>query len=84
VVSGQRCQDGWVLRVGVVVLGVSNVQRPAEFWRQALGYNLRADGFASWATDFAQPTGLPGAALALQTSETPVPDYPRLHLDPCT
>jgi hypothetical protein len=75
-VPGWLGADDWV-----VVLGVSNVQRAAEFWRQALGYNLRADGFAGWATVLTPPTGLPGAALAMQTSETPVPDYPRLHLD---
>jgi catechol 2,3-dioxygenase-like lactoylglutathione lyase family enzyme len=70
-----------VLTVGVVVLGVTNVQRAAEFWCQALGYELRADGFAGWATVLTPPTERPGAAIALQTSETPVPDYPRLHLD---
>jgi catechol 2,3-dioxygenase-like lactoylglutathione lyase family enzyme len=70
-----------VLTIGVVVLGVTNVPRAAAFWRQALGYELRADGFAGWATVLTPPTGRPGSAIALQTSETPVPDYPRLHLD---
>jgi catechol 2,3-dioxygenase-like lactoylglutathione lyase family enzyme len=70
-----------VLTVGVVVLGVTNVQRAAEFWRQALRYDLRADGFAGWATVLTPPTGRTGAGIALQRSETPVPDYPRLHLD---
>ena len=80
-VSGQRCQNDSVLTVGVVVLGVTDVQRAAEFWRQALAYELRADGFAGWATVLTPRAGLPGAAIALQRSETPVPDYPRLHLD---
>jgi catechol 2,3-dioxygenase-like lactoylglutathione lyase family enzyme len=70
-----------VLTVGVVVLGVTNVQRAAEFWRQALSYDLRADGFAGWATVLTPRVGRPGAAIALQRSDTPVPDYPRLYLD---
>jgi catechol 2,3-dioxygenase-like lactoylglutathione lyase family enzyme len=70
-----------VLTIGVVVLGVTNVQRAATFWRQALGYELRADGFAGWATVLTPRAGRPGAAIALQSSDTPVPDHPRLHLD---
>src|ERR1700676_5154078 len=39
------CQDRAVLTIGVVVLGVADVRRAAEFWRAALGYELRDDGF---------------------------------------
>jgi catechol 2,3-dioxygenase-like lactoylglutathione lyase family enzyme len=38
-----------VLNFGVVALGVTDVQRAAEFWSAALGYTLREDGFGGWA-----------------------------------
>jgi catechol-2,3-dioxygenase len=38
-------QDGAVLTLGVVVLGVTGVQRAAAFWTAALGYEVRRDGF---------------------------------------
>jgi catechol 2,3-dioxygenase-like lactoylglutathione lyase family enzyme len=34
-----------VLVVGVVVLGITDVQRAAAFWTRALGYEVRSDGF---------------------------------------
>jgi catechol 2,3-dioxygenase-like lactoylglutathione lyase family enzyme len=69
-----------VLTIGVVVLGVSDVSRAREFWRQALGYDVRTDGFGGWATVLVPPDGA-GTMLALQRSETPVQDHPRIHLD---
>jgi len=54
---GDGCQNRPVLTIGVVALGVTDVQRAAEFWRQALGYELRADGFGGWATVLAPPDG---------------------------
>jgi predicted enzyme related to lactoylglutathione lyase len=69
-----------VLTVGVVVLGVDDVERAANFWCQALGYSKRVDGFGGWATVL-EPKGGSGARLALQRSETPPPGHPRLHLD---
>jgi len=70
-----------MLSFGVVVLGVTDVQRAAEFWSAALGYELREDGFGGWATVLVPPGGS-GTAIALQGgSQTPPEDYPRLHLD---
>ena len=69
-----------MLSLGVVVLGVTDVPRAAEFWTTALGYELREDGFGGWATVLVPPSGS-GTAIALQTSQTPPEDYPRLHLD---
>jgi catechol 2,3-dioxygenase-like lactoylglutathione lyase family enzyme len=69
-----------VLQLGVIVLGVSDVRRAAEFWRDALGYELLAEGYNGWATILAPPD-LSGTKVALQRSQTPPPDYPRLHLD---
>jgi catechol 2,3-dioxygenase-like lactoylglutathione lyase family enzyme len=70
-----------VLTLGVVVLGVDDVERAARFWTRALGYPVRRDGFGGWATVLVPPPGRPGAAIALQRSETPPPDHPRMHLD---
>lgn len=69
-----------MLHVGVLVLGVTDVQRAARFWCGALGYDLRTDGFGGWATLVVPPSGS-GPMLALQHSETPPQDHPRLHLD---
>ena len=70
-----------MLTLGVVVLGVTDVQRAAAFWTSALGYEVRREPFGGWATVL-QPRGdAPGARVALQTSETPPEDHPRLHLD---
>jgi catechol 2,3-dioxygenase-like lactoylglutathione lyase family enzyme len=69
-----------VLSVGVVALGVSDVERAKEFWSQTLGYRLRQDGFGGWATVLVPPNGS-GTIIALQRSQTPPQDHPRLHLD---
>ena len=69
-----------MLTFGVVVLGVSDVQRAAEFWSAALGYTLRDDGFGGWANVLVPPDGA-GTAIALQRSQTALQDYPRLHVD---
>jgi catechol 2,3-dioxygenase-like lactoylglutathione lyase family enzyme len=69
-----------LLSFGVVVLGVTDVPRAAGFWCAALGYELREDGFGGWATVLVPPGGS-GTAVALQRSQTPPEDHPRLHLD---
>ncbi|MGI8684610.1 MAG: VOC family protein [Acidimicrobiales bacterium] len=69
-----------MLHIGVVVLGVSDVDRAARFWCDALGYDRRQDGFGGWAMVLVPRSG-PGPALALQRSETAPEEYPRVHLD---
>jgi catechol 2,3-dioxygenase-like lactoylglutathione lyase family enzyme len=69
-----------MLHVGVLALGVSDVERTAKFWCAALGYQRRTDGFGGWATVLTPPDGA-GLKIALQRSETPPQDHPRLHLD---
>jgi catechol 2,3-dioxygenase-like lactoylglutathione lyase family enzyme len=69
-----------VVHIGVMVIGVSDVERAAAFWCDALGYDRRQDGFGGWANVLAPRNGA-GAMLALQTSRTPPQDHPRLHLD---
>lgn len=69
-----------MLRLGIVVLGVSDVRRAREFWCAALGYGVRDDGFGGWATVLTPPDGS-GVVLALQRSETEPQAHPRIHLD---
>lgn len=69
-----------MLRLGVVVLGVSDVQRAREFWCAALGYDVRQDGFGGWALVLTPPDGS-GAMIALQRSQTEPQAHPRIHLD---
>jgi catechol 2,3-dioxygenase-like lactoylglutathione lyase family enzyme len=69
-----------MLRIGVVVLGVTDVERAAEFWCQALGYERRQDGFGGWSMVLVPATDS-GATLALQRSETATQHHPRVHLD---
>jgi catechol 2,3-dioxygenase-like lactoylglutathione lyase family enzyme len=69
-----------MLAFGVVVLGVTDRQRAEEFWCAALGYEVRTDGFGGWARVLTPPGGT-GTAIALQVSQTPPADYPRLHFD---
>lgn len=70
-----------MLGVGVVVLGVSDVRRAAAFWTGALGYRLRGEPFAGWATVLVPRNGGAGPLIALQRSETAPRDHPRMHLD---
>ncbi|MGH3165531.1 MAG: VOC family protein [Trebonia sp.] len=69
-----------MLTFGVIVLGVADVRRAADFWSAALGYQLREDGFGGWARVLVPLDGA-GTAIALQLSQTPPQDHPRLHLD---
>jgi catechol 2,3-dioxygenase-like lactoylglutathione lyase family enzyme len=69
-----------MLKFGVVALGVSDVRRAAEFWSAALGYELREDGSGGWAKVLVPSDGA-GTVIALQLSQTPPGDHPRLHLD---
>lgn len=69
-----------MLHIGVVALGVSDVGRAASFWCAALGYEKREDGFGGWSMVLVPPDGF-GTKIALQRSETPPQDHPRVHLD---
>lgn len=69
-----------MLQIGVVVLGVVNVERAEAFWTQALNYEVRSGGFGGWSTVLQSGDGS-GTLLALQTSETPPEAHPRQHLD---
>lgn len=71
-----------MLRVGTVEMGVGDIRRASDFWRDALGYVPR-DGELGPDDDFivlVPPDGR-GTALSLHTSESPVQKHPRVHLD---
>jgi glyoxalase superfamily protein len=70
-----------MLRLGTTVLGVDDFERALHFWMQALDYVPR-DPVRPGA-DFAVlvPRTGAGAHLALDLSETPVQEHPRVHLD---
>ena len=69
-----------MLQVGVVALGVQDVERAARFWCEALDYERRAGIFGGWSNVLEASAG-DGVKLALQTSETPPEARPRIHLD---
>lgn len=69
-----------MLTMGMVVLGVADVRRAAEFWSAALRYDVREDGFGGWPVTLVPPGGS-GPGIALQRSQTPPAEHPRLHLD---
>lgn len=70
-----------MLSVGTVVMGVEDLHRAIAFWTRALSYvpkrQLEADD------DFMilVPVEGHGTHLALDVSETPVQQHPRVHLD---
>jgi hypothetical protein len=69
-----------MLSVQFFVLGTTDMGRAIDFWTRALSYVVSHGGTeASW-TELVPATG-PGAALALQYSETPAQEHPRVHLD---
>lgn len=71
-----------MLRIGMVVLGVDDIQRASRFWREALRYVPR-DGELAPGDDWIvliPPEGH-GAPLGLGTSESAAQEHPRVHLD---
>lgn len=68
-----------MLRIGSVVLGVSDVARAAAFWTEALDYVPREETGEDWVV--LVPAKGSGAQLSLGLSETPVQEHPRIHLD---
>jgi catechol 2,3-dioxygenase-like lactoylglutathione lyase family enzyme len=63
-------------------MGVTDLSRALEFWRDALGYVPR-DGELEPDDEniILVPADGEGTALNLDTSETPVQQHPRVHLD---
>ena len=69
-----------MLQIGTIVVGVTDVRRAVDFWTQALGYVARNEVNDDFV--ILQPAdGATGAALALDRSESPLQEHPRIHLD---
>ena len=69
-----------MLSIGTVVLGVDDLPRAKQFWMAALGYVPRDPGDDTFVV-LVPPDGATGTHLALDLSETPVQEHPRVHLD---
>ncbi|GLZ51802.1 VOC family protein [Actinomycetospora sp. NBRC 106378] len=68
-----------MLRLGFPVLGVTDLDRAAAFWRAALDLQVSDEwSSATWRT---LVTADGGRALGLMRSDSPVEARPRLHLD---
>ena len=75
------CDTHSMLRLGTVVLGVHDVDRAVTFWSQALDYApVRFAEAEDEFTILVPPSG-EGTRVALQRSETPTQEHPRVHLD---
>ncbi|MET7668781.1 VOC family protein [Micromonospora luteifusca] len=63
-------------------LGVSDAERAGRFWAAALDYRRRPPRFDGdeWIVLEPQP-GARGMAIAMDLSESPAQEFPRLHLD---
>ena len=70
-----------MLSVGTIVMGVDDLHRAVAFWTQALGYIPKREIVKGDDFMILVPATGPGAHLALDVSETPVQQYPRIHLD---
>ena len=70
-----------MVRLGTVVLGADDVDRAVAFWADALGYEVVP--FADSENDFTilRPHDGVGTRVAVQRSDTPVQERPRVHVD---
>jgi catechol 2,3-dioxygenase-like lactoylglutathione lyase family enzyme len=68
-----------VLSIGSVVLGVDDMRRAVDFWTRALDYVPRDEYEDTW--NVLVPRDGTGVQLALDLSESPVQEVPRVHLD---
>ncbi len=69
-----------MLSVQFFVLGTTDMGRATGFWTRALGYVVSRGGAEARWTELKPATGA-GPGLALQLSETPAQEHPRIHLD---
>jgi catechol 2,3-dioxygenase-like lactoylglutathione lyase family enzyme len=69
-----------MLSVQFFVLGTTDMERAIDFWTRALGYVVSHGGPGARWTELVPASGS-GAALALQYSDIPAQEYPRVHLD---
>jgi predicted enzyme related to lactoylglutathione lyase len=70
-----------MLSVGTVVMGVEDLHRAVAFWTQALDYVPKRTVTPDDDFMILVPAHGHGAHLALDVSESPIQQYPRVHLD---
>ncbi|MGZ4678787.1 MAG: VOC family protein [Ilumatobacteraceae bacterium] len=70
-----------MLSVGTVVMGVGDLHRAVAFWTQALHYVPKREVEPDDDYMILVPVAGHGAHLALDVSESPVQQHPRVHLD---
>lgn len=69
-----------MLRLGIPVIGVTDMARAVDFWSAALGLRPSDEGLSeNWRTLYYGDGS--GRALGLQHSDSPAEKRPRLHLD---
>lgn len=68
-----------MLRVGSIVIRVDDLERQAQFWQGALGYERRVDQRDKFAHLYPSDGNGPNVSLDALHSEARVP--PRIHLD---
>ncbi|GAA1253834.1 VOC family protein [Prauserella halophila] len=69
-----------VLHLGTIVMGASDVRRAVAFWSAALDYVPR-DGKVNDDFVVLTPREGHGPGIALDSSDSPVQQHPRVHLD---
>ncbi len=69
-----------MLTFGLTVLGVTDMGRATDFWSKALGFEVLKGGAGARWTELG-PAGQRRPWLALQHSDVPAQEYPRVHLD---
>ncbi|GAA4198322.1 VOC family protein [Streptosporangium oxazolinicum] len=69
-----------MVRIGQVVLGVTDMERAVGFWTRALDYAPR-EGQTGDDWTVIEPVEGNGVPLALDVTRTPVQEHPRMHLD---
>ncbi|MEP7111746.1 MAG: VOC family protein [Ilumatobacteraceae bacterium] len=70
-----------MLSVGTIVVGVGELHRAVAFWTQALSYTPKREIKPDDDFMILVPTTGHGTHLALDVSESPLQEHPRIHLD---
>jgi predicted enzyme related to lactoylglutathione lyase len=70
-----------MLSIGTVVVGVGDLHRAVAFWTQALNYVPKREVKPDDDFMILVPAAGEGPHVALDVSESPVQQHPRIHLD---
>lgn len=70
-----------MIRLGSIVMGAPDVERAVTFWSQALGYSPVRFPETNNEFTILMPPGGEGTRVALQQSDGPAQDHPRVHID---